>query len=252
MSETETQNEPSMEEILASIRRIISEDDSDKPAENATAEKDDGEVVEDGSIDSEADVQELDDEDDGGDEEPVELTRMVDQSGQVVDLKADGKAADADQSGEEEDEDVSSKGVAEKLEESLAEALEVEAEAATQKVTEDAVELVDKKDEPEAAVAPAPVADAPVTASTGPEADGLVSANTKKAAAASLAQVISAVAVPEAKPQHPVGGERSLEAVVRDALQPELRAWLDANLAPLVERIVREEIKKLVRRAEDN
>jgi hypothetical protein len=34
-------------------------------------------------------------------------------------------------------------------------------------------------------------------------------------------------------------------------LTPELKAWLDANLAPLVEQIVREEIKKMVRRAED-
>ena len=48
-----------------------------------------------------------------------------------------------------------------------------------------------------------------------------------------------------------IGSGRTLEEVVREALAPELKAWLDANLADLVERIVREEVKKMVRRAED-
>ena len=46
--------------------------------------------------------------------------------------------------------------------------------------------------------------------------------------------------------------QRTLEEVVRDALMPELKSWLDRHLPGLVERIVREEIKKMVRRAEDS
>jgi cell pole-organizing protein PopZ len=43
-------------------------------------------------------------------------------------------------------------------------------------------------------------------------------------------------------------GGPTLEDVVRDELRPLLRAWLDNNLPPLVERIVRAEIERLVAR----
>lgn len=226
-----------MEEILASIRRIISEDDGSPPNAAAADRDDDDEALE-------SDEPEAASDDD--DEEPVELTRMVDDTGQVVDLAAGAKGAAADEdesdavskAAKEEDDKVSSNQAAEKMEAS---------ETATSATGEDAVELVDKTDDGAAAVAPAPD---DAASDDGESVEGLVSANTKKAAAASLAQVISAVAVPEPRPD-PLGGERTLEAVVRDALQPELRGWLDQNLAPLVERIVREEIKKLVRRVED-
>jgi hypothetical protein len=193
MSDTETKSEPSMEEILASIRRIITEEDAGEAPEHEAEEDLEG----------------------AEDEEPVELTRVVDDNGRVVDLDAKAK-----------EEEVSDKLAVAKADE-----------------TKETIELVEKKDAGEAAVKDAPKA--------GKAEDGsLVSPRTKDAATASLAQVISAVAVPE-KDSGPAGGQRSLEDVVRDALQPELRAWLDQNLGPLVERIVREEIKKMVRRVED-
>ena len=193
MSDTETKSEPSMEEILASIRRIITEEDTGEAPEREADEDLEG----------------------AEDEEPVELTRMVDDDGEVVDLDA-----------KEKEEKVSDKLAVAKADE-----------------TKETIELVEKKDAGEAAVKDAPKA--------GKAEDvSLVSPRTKDAATASLAQVISAVAVPE-KDSGPAGGQRSLEDVVRDALQPELRAWLDQNLGPLVERIVREEIKKMVRRVED-
>jgi cell pole-organizing protein PopZ len=193
MSDTETKSEPSMEEILASIRRIITEEDAGDAPEREAEEALEG----------------------AEDEEPVELTRMVDDSGEVVDLDAKAK-----------EEKVSDKLAVAKADE-----------------TKETIELVEKEGAGKAGVKDAPKA--------GKAEDGsLVSPSTKDAATASLAQVISAVAVPE-KDSGPAGGQRSLEDVVRDALQPELRAWLDQNLGPLVERIVREEIKKMVRRVED-
>jgi cell pole-organizing protein PopZ len=42
---------------------------------------------------------------------------------------------------------------------------------------------------------------------------------------------------------------RTLEEIVRDALHPLLRAWLDAHLPDIVERLVQEEIHRLVRAA---
>ena len=40
------------------------------------------------------------------------------------------------------------------------------------------------------------------------------------------------------------GGGRPLEDTVREMVQPLVRAWLDENLQPMVERLVREEIAR--------
>ena len=40
--------------------------------------------------------------------------------------------------------------------------------------------------------------------------------------------------------------------LVGEAITPYLQAWLDKNLAPLIEKIAQEEIRRLIRRAEDN
>jgi hypothetical protein len=44
---------------------------------------------------------------------------------------------------------------------------------------------------------------------------------------------------------------RSVEQFVEDMMRPMLRDWLEENLPPMVERIVQKEIQKIVRRAED-
>ena len=54
------------------------------------------------------------------------------------------------------------------------------------------------------------------------------------------------MAQPSAAPQIVRSGETSLEGMVRDLLRPELAKWLDANLPPLVERLVAIEIARIV------
>jgi cell pole-organizing protein PopZ len=44
-------------------------------------------------------------------------------------------------------------------------------------------------------------------------------------------------------------GGPTLEDIVREEMRPLLKAWLDSNLPPLVERLVRAEIERLVGRA---
>ena len=44
-------------------------------------------------------------------------------------------------------------------------------------------------------------------------------------------------------------GGPTIEDIVREELRPLLKAWLDANLPPLVERLVRAEIERVVGRA---
>ncbi|WP_323181462.1 PopZ family protein [Kaistia algarum] len=43
------------------------------------------------------------------------------------------------------------------------------------------------------------------------------------------------------------GGSRTLEDLVKEMLRPMLKAWLDTNLPPLVERLVRDEIERVSR-----
>ena len=71
--------------------------------------------------------------------------------------------------------------------------------------------------------------------------------------AATLAALSSVARPPEAAEAAPLmGGERTLEQVVRDAIAEHLKVWLDTNLPDLVERVVREEVRRLARRAEDS
>ena len=45
-----------------------------------------------------------------------------------------------------------------------------------------------------------------------------------------------------------LGGERQLQDMAQELLRPMLKQWLDSNLPPLVERLVREEIERVARR----
>lgn len=44
------------------------------------------------------------------------------------------------------------------------------------------------------------------------------------------------------------GNSRTIDDLVKDMLRPMLKTWLDTNLPPLVERLVRDEIERLSRR----
>lgn len=51
------------------------------------------------------------------------------------------------------------------------------------------------------------------------------------------------------EPPERSGSALTVEELVRDAVRPLLRQWLDTNLPPLVERLVREAVDKLAKRA---
>ncbi|HEX4114119.1 MAG TPA: DUF2497 domain-containing protein [Stellaceae bacterium] len=55
------------------------------------------------------------------------------------------------------------------------------------------------------------------------------------------------------QPELPLGDAgRTLEEMVRELLRPHLKEWLDAHLPRLVERMVRDEINRLVRDAQQD
>ena len=81
--------------------------------------------------------------------------------------------------------------------------------------------------------------------------DGLVSSQAAGAATGAFAKLSQAVQ--RTPPEVAVADDsgRTVEQFVEDMMRPMLRDWLDQNLPSMVERIVQREIQKLVRRAED-
>jgi uncharacterized protein len=75
----------------------------------------------------------------------------------------------------------------------------------------------------------------------------ILSSATSGAAAAAFAQLGALPRERRREGELPLGGvDRTLEDVVRDMLRPLLQTWLDQNLAGIVERLVREEIARVV------
>lgn len=73
----------------------------------------------------------------------------------------------------------------------------------------------------------------------------LIAPDARAAMRESLA-ALAMVAQPGASPQIVRSGETSLEGMVRELLRPALAEWLDRNLPALVERMVADEIAKIV------
>jgi cell pole-organizing protein PopZ len=170
MSESKGQHEPSMEEILASIRRIIAED-GEQPAATPTAAA------------------------------PAPTPPPAPPAAKAEEI------------------------------------LEL-----TEVIEEEHPEPPPFAPEPPKAEAPAPP----------PAADGAGRLVSEAAAAASIAALsqIHQLGPQEEKRMSdiPLGeGQRTIEDMVREMLRPLLKEWLDSNLPHLVERVVQDEVGRLVR-----
>ena len=82
--------------------------------------------------------------------------------------------------------------------------------------------------------------------------EGLISPSAAGAAAASFAALraasSSSVSPIPPKPETPIGhATLTLEEMIRQELRPLLKAWLDENLPPLVERLVKAELERIAR-----
>jgi cell pole-organizing protein PopZ len=81
----------------------------------------------------------------------------------------------------------------------------------------------------------------------GSGGERIVSAATSGAVAATFAQLGALPRERGSETELPLGGvERTLEEIVREMLRPLLQAWLDSHLPGIVERLVREEITRVV------
>ena len=248
MSDQEAQQEPSMEEILASIRRIISEDGDEETAaapEEAAAEVDAPEALaepepEVAEVAEEEEILELTDE-----EEVLELTDEVQDDGTVVNLNT----------GEEVPEDDAPDEVFEEPQVEDEEEIELEMVDSDEPTEEPEENIAEPEPEPEPQpeAEPEPVSIAepePVDALAAEAADRLVSENPAMNSVASLSALAAAVDT-HRRAVDPSIGPRTIEDLVKDVMRPMIREWLDDNLPSLVERMVGREIERLTREAED-
>jgi uncharacterized protein len=101
---------------------------------------------------------------------------------------------------------------------------------------------------PESAPPEAVPPEAPPAAEPQPRAavsSNLVAPEAAAAAASSVGSLVRTLA--ERSAQVHSGGP-TIEDIVREEIRPLLKSWLDANLPPIVERLVRREIERVVGR----
>lgn len=213
MSQGETAPEPSMDEILSSIRKIIADDETEEPAvtpPDAVPSADDDVTV-------------------GGDEDDIlELT-------EDDEITAEGVTADGADASDAVDRPNDGGSTVE------ADPLDVEDDLADGDTPRlEAVEALAG-----GGAAASPTGDDGAAEIRAP-GDALLDDGTTTAANAPLQRLSAAISQGAAIP----GGERTIEAFLADLVRPELKAWLDRHLPGLVERIVEREIKKLVRDAQ--
>ena len=263
MSDARSQQEPTMEEILSSIRRIISEDGEPEGEEKDNAE----EAVEATSESTPApelsappdleddDIFDLDAIEDevaaevpaapapgGDDEEVLELTEVVDGEDDTVVNLHDEVEEMAQESVPVPDALAAPEPEPEQ---------EPEPDAFAEPEPEPSVELEPKPElepEPEFEPEPPPLRVSDVGPMTEP-VEELVSGEAVAAAAAALTGLHHTVAATRGVPLGNPG--RTLDDIVKELLRPMLKQWLDQNLSLVVERIVAREIAKLVGKAED-
>ena len=80
---------------------------------------------------------------------------------------------------------------------------------------------------------------------SGGDDDGLLSVKAESEVSDSLSRLLRENGV------MPRGDEVALDSLVSNLVRPLLRQWLDAHLPEIIERVVREEIRRLARRGED-
>ena len=228
-AQTSAQQEPSMEEILASIRRIISDDEvpaqnTEAPSVKETQSKNTPaaqkpvikkEEVKQAMASKEKEIKK--DFPSFNEDDLLELTEMVDDSEDEVVMELD---------------DIVEPVVEEKPKPKQAPVLQ-EVPLPVQSVIEKQVkeqQMSKSKD----------------TLAQDNE-DHLISDEVEENSRASLNELFTAVS----KVNYSLGrGEKTLEDIVVDSLKPLLKQWIDQHLAGTVEKIVREEVERIVKNLE--
>jgi hypothetical protein len=247
MSDQQSQDEPSMEEILASIRRIISEDD---PEQGKEASEEAAEPEAEAKLEENEEAPAVEEDE----EEELELTEKVNADGspEVPAETPETEAVEPEPEPEPEAVEPEPEAVEPEpeVEDLMAEA-QAEEEAPAEEPEPAEVEAVEEQPEDLDVSLEPDDSELDINDLDEGETDNgesLISEPTQAAASTSLSEIARAALTQRALA---IGDGRTLEDLVREALRPELKIWLDTHLASMVDRIVREEIKKMVRRVEN-
>jgi cell pole-organizing protein PopZ len=215
MNEPRSQQEPSMEEILASIRRIISEDGVEEGAAKEPSERAGGppEALED---------------------EPF-IGRGREDAAPADDPWADAAEAEARPFAEEAD-DTDILELTDIVEED-------EQEPPMSRRGTEGGHAAQPPPEPEEQEAPARRGDR----DSDEDLDRIVSPMAAAAAGDAFAKLLERPDAGSGIGAVPVGDGKTVEDIVRELLRPMLREWLDANLPGLVEKLVQREVEAIAR-----
>jgi cell pole-organizing protein PopZ len=229
-TEPREQQEPSMEEILSSIRRIIADEEA---TEASAAELGAAELGSEGSDDDAEAIARATEDDADPDEDVLELTRVVRESGEVVELQSersspgpafeDGgppEAAYADEGGEQE-------------------SARPHHDSGGIRQTAAQIGAPQSKDKH-------------VPSEQAARNAELLSGSAASVATGAFAKLSQALQrTPEEESVADRAG-RTVEQFIEDIARPMLKEWLDEYLPAIVERLVQKEIQKISRRAELN
>ncbi len=217
----QAQQEPTMEEILSSIRKIIADDDS-SPQAAVSAEVVD---VQDTG------VEDFDDLDMAVEDFVEDLPQTEDDVLAAISNSSDSDVFDPISDFDDLVEEPKMEDIEDRFElsEDLAESISI-----TQPEPYIAESFAA---EPE--LAPDPIEDIPMAMP-----DTIIDAKIADAAAGSLGRLLSKVQFGE-----DAGGNNTIDGLVRELLRPMLKEWLDANLPGIVENAVEQEVARIARKA---
>ena len=215
MAEEETEEqEPSIEEILTSIRQIISDDDDD---EGDASEAPAAEEEESGST---------------PESEPEPTPEPEPEPTPEPEAEIDLNDSEPEPESEPEKD--------------IVELTDIVEEADEPEIDVGFSEVDESEPTPEPEPEPEPIIEEPAAIDT-PIEDDLESLLTSKAATATLGGFTELV-----KKTAIESGGITLEDIVRSELNPLLRDWLDKHLPSIIERLVQEELDKIAKRALDD
>ncbi|MEP1143779.1 MAG: DUF2497 domain-containing protein [Henriciella sp.] len=220
----QAQKEPTMEEILSSIRKIIADDDA--PVASAEAEPAESmSVFEDDMLEAEPEVEGIESEED--------VLAAISQSMEEATQELEAQVETAAEPKEAFDFVV---------EEDSFDAFEDNDFEGVEDFAEAEVEPIEDTFDPVAEPLPEPVIEeeAPMSAKVAP----LTDTATSSAAAGALGKLLSNVEFGEE-----AGGTTTIEGLVREMMRPMLKEWLDANLPGIVEKHVEAEVQRIARMA---
>lgn len=260
MTVASNQQEPSMEEILSSIRRIIADEQDESEGDKTDVAEHADESAISTPVDEPPEFQQVATHDDE-DEDEDDIFDLTDVVSEVAppepDEEPDDGLFDAVEPAVEDlaaaDEPLTSE--AENLSEpdwddedddeiELAPIAEPEPEAIMPEPEPNLTHEIMPEPVPE----PTSISSVETQTVTQQVEDTIISDVTASSSAGALAK-LAKVAAGERQSQIE-GGDKSVEVFMAELVRPMLKDWLDTNLNTIVERVVEQEVKKLVRRAE--